>query len=150
MNKTYGWVLVTFTVLGVGFWAASARSQQEGVAEKAGEKIDEVGRAIKDGIGKAGDSVREGFNRTRDSVQAMGILPRVYGRIHWDKALHASSIVLKGDGGVITLRGMVSDEAARTKAVTLAAETVGVTRVIDQLMVLTSTTTQPSRPATKR
>jgi osmotically-inducible protein OsmY len=149
MKSIHGVVLVTFSALCLTMWASGGRAQQGGVAEKAGEKLDDVGRAIKEGIEKAGESVREGFTRTRESVQAMGIMSRVYGRLHWDKALNASSIVLKGEGGVITLRGVVPDESSRTKAVTLAAETVGVTRVVDQLTVLPSTA-QSTRSATKR
>jgi hypothetical protein len=149
MKTTYGLMAVTIAAFALALGAAAARSQQEGVAQKAGEKLDEVGRAIKDGIEKAGETVREGFTRTRESVQAMGVLSRVYGRLHWDKALHASSIVLKGEGGLITIRGMVADETSRTKAVTLAAETVGVTRVIDQLMVVPSSAGAP-RAATRR
>jgi hypothetical protein len=66
----------------------------------------------------------------------MGVYSRVYSRIHWDKTLHASNVLLRAEGGLITLRGVVPDDAAKTKAVTLAAETVGVTRVINQLTVL--------------
>ena len=71
--------------------------QQEGVAAKAGEKLDEFGRAIRrglydaeetvrGGLNKTGDTVREGFAKTKESVQGMGLVPRVYGRLHWDKA----------------------------------------------------------------
>ena len=99
-----GWTDVAYLVL--GFWGVASRAQQdppqEGVAAKAGETLDEVGRAIKrgivdaeeslrDGLNKTGETVREGFAKTRDSVQGMGLIPRVYGRLHWDKALYSSN-----------------------------------------------------------
>jgi osmotically-inducible protein OsmY len=73
----------------------------------------------------------------------------VYGRLHWDKALSDASIELSVSSGVVTLRGAVPDTAAKAKAVTLAAETVGVTQVIDELMVSLAPRTVPATtPAT--
>jgi hypothetical protein len=143
------------TLLGAGllFWSVAGRAQQDppsgGVATKAGEKIDDVGRAIKrgilnaeetvrDGLNRTGETVREGFAKTRESVQAMGIVPRVYGRLHWDKALNSSSLFVKAEGGAVTVRGMVPDDSAKTKAIMLIKDTVGVTHVIDQLTVVPS------------
>jgi hypothetical protein len=148
MKKIYGITAASlFAVALASFGFASRAQQQGGVAERAGEKLDEFGRAIRDGfekagetvvggINKTGESVREGLVKARDSVQGMGVYSRVYSRIHWDKTLHASNVLLRAEGGVITLRGVVPDDAAKTKAVTLAAETVGVSRVINQLTVL--------------
>jgi hyperosmotically inducible periplasmic protein len=166
MKKTYRVVAMTLLSILVAFWSMVGRAQQEtsqepqpeGVATKAAEKLDDVGRAIKkgilnaeetvrDGLNKTGETVREGFTKTRDSVQGMGILSRVYGRVHWDKALHSSSILVKAEGGSITIRGMVPDEATKAKAIDLVKDTVGVTRVIDQLSVLPSSAAATSRPA---
>jgi hyperosmotically inducible protein len=128
--------VVTSLALGVALWGGLVRAQQqEGAAARAGEKLDEVGRKIRRGLEKAEDAVREGFHKTRDSVHSMGVMSRVYGRLHWDKALHSSAITLKVDDGVVTLRGSVPNKAAKTKAVTLTAETVGVTKVIDELAI---------------
>jgi len=130
------------------------------VAAKAGEKLDEVGRAIKreiveaeesvrDGLNKTGDTVREGFARTRDSVQGMGLIPRVYGRLHWDKALYSSTLLVMAEGGTVTIRGMVPDEAAKARAIALVKDTVGVTRVVVQLSVVSpsvGTTSSSKKP----
>jgi hyperosmotically inducible periplasmic protein len=136
--------------LAAAFWGAASRAQQDppqdGAAARAGEKLDEVGRAIRrglenaedtvrDGLNKTGDTVREGFAKTRDTVQGMGLVPRVYGRLHWEKALHTSTFYVKAEGGAVTIRGQVPDEAAKAKAIALVRDTVGVTRVIVQLNV---------------
>jgi hyperosmotically inducible protein len=166
MKKTYRAVAMTLLAIGLAFFSMAGRAQQEtpqepqqdGVATKAAEKLDDVGRAIKkgilnaeetvrDGLNKTGETVREGFAKTRDSVQGMGILSRVYGRIHWDKALHSSSIFVKAEGGSITIRGIVPDEDSKAKAIDLVKDTVGVTRVIDQLSVLPSSAAATGRPA---
>jgi hyperosmotically inducible periplasmic protein len=150
----------TLFALGLVFWSVAGRAQQEGAAAKAGEKIDEVGRAIKkgilnaeetvrEGLNKTGETVREGFAKTRESVQGMGLVPRIYGRLHWDKALHSSSLFVKAEAGSVTIRGIVPDESAKAKAISLIKDTVGVTQVIDQLSVLPSSTTT-SNSTTKR
>src|SRR4051794_14084903 len=113
----------------VATWAHAGRAQQ-GVGERVGEKLDQAGRAIKRGAKDLGGAVGEAFDRTRASVHSMSIQSRVYGRLHWDKALsNATFEVQAAPDGTVTLRGTVLDAAAREKAVALARDTVGVGRV---------------------
>ena len=115
--------------------------QGQGVAARAGRALDNMGRGIKQEAQFVGDAVRRQFETVRSEVNRMGVQPRVYSRLHWDKALVGSRIevhVLRG--GVATLKGSVPDEAARTRAVTLARETVDVASVIDELTTATTTT----------
>jgi hyperosmotically inducible protein len=145
MRKTFGIVAVTSLALAVVSWVGVGRAQQ-GAAGKAGEKLDEAGRVIKRGLQNAGETVREGFAKTREAVHGMGVESRVYGRLHWDKALNASSLDLVVRDGIVTLRGAVPDTAAKEKAVALTRDTVGVTLVIDQLTVLPPPRTVPAIP----
>jgi hypothetical protein len=149
MRKIHGAAGVMFVSLAVGTWVVAARAQQQGAVERAGEKIDEVGRAIKKGLQNAEETVREGFHRSRELVQGMGVMSRVYGRLHWDKWLQSCPLNLKVEGGIVTLRGTVPDAAARAKAVALTRDTVGVTQVIDQLDVVPPSPTEPI-PATSK
>ena len=155
MKKSFPMMVMTLTSLSAAFWSMTGRAQpgpqdpQEGVATKAAEKIDEVGRAIKrgilnaeesvrEGLNKTGETVREGFTKTRETVQGMGIPSRVYGRLHWDKQFHGTSLFVKAEGGTVTVRGTLPDDEAKARAIELIKDTVGVTRVIDQLTVLSS------------
>ncbi|MDR3618353.1 MAG: BON domain-containing protein [Paludisphaera borealis] len=131
--------------------------QEPGAVERAGEKLDEAGRQIKQslerGFGTARDAVREQFSRTRDRVNDMNVEARVYGRLHWDKLLTTSVLELTVEArGIVTLRGSVPTAKAKKRAVELAIDTVGVTRVIDQLAVQTptseTTTTTPGTTTT--
>ena len=79
----------------------------------------------------------------------MGIPSRVYGRLHWDKQFHGISLFVKAEGGTVTVRGTLPDDEAKAKAIELIKDTVGVTRVIDQLSVLSSSE-GVSSPAVKR
>ena len=109
---------------------------------------------VRDGLNKTakGEIVGEGFAETRDSVQGMGIFSRVCLGFVLDKALNSSSIFVKAvEGGTATIRGIVPDEDTKAKAIDLVMDTVGVTRVIDQLSVLPSAAaaTQPFPPSGK-
>ncbi len=143
-KKVHG--IAVFVALGLfAAWAAgSGRAQQEGPAAKAGEKLDQFGRKIRRSIDKAEGAVREGFHKTRESVHSMGVAARIYGRLHWDKALQTSNLNVKVEEGVATISGSVPTAAARAKAVTLTAETVGVNKVINELTIPASQADNPA------
>jgi len=129
--------IVGLSFLGVGLSAGLGRAQQPGVAERVGETLDNVGRGIVKGAQEVSDSVRKRFDVVRSDVSRMGIQPRVYARLHWDKTLTGARIevhILR-DGAVL-LRGVVPDAAAKAHAVALARDTVDVTGVVDELDVL--------------
>jgi hyperosmotically inducible periplasmic protein len=168
MYKILGMAAATLVGLSVVGWGVASSGQQdpppqEGAASKAGEKLDELGRAlrrslldaedtVREGLNRTGGTVRDGFARTKESVQAMGLVPRVYGRLHWDKALHASKFVVKAEGGTVTIRGTVPDEDAKAKVISLTKDTFGVTRVVAQLHVISpsgDTTNPETTPETK-
>jgi hyperosmotically inducible periplasmic protein len=140
------------TVLGLGVGVGGRVSvAQQGVAERVGEKIDNVGRGIVRGAQEVSEAVRRRFEVVRADVARMGVHSRVYSRIHWDKALHDTRIeVHMMRDGVVLLRGVVADAAARARAVALARDTVDVTAVIDELetVVVTPAPAATSAPRT--
>jgi osmotically-inducible protein OsmY len=130
----------------VGAFACVGFAQQQGLTEKVGEKIDNVGRGIRREAQVVGEAVRKRFDVVRGDVQGMGVHPRVYSRLHWDRALNGSRIeVHMIRNGVVLLRGTVPDAAAREHAVTLTRETVGVTEVFDELVPLSAAATTTTR-----
>ncbi len=147
MKKSYGAVAVALLALTTIFWGDFGRAHQE-PTEKKGEKLEDVGRAIKKTFQNAREVVREEFAKSRAAVHDMGIMSRVYGRLHWDKALTTSDLDLKVDAGIVTLRGAVSCPEARAKAVTLTEDTVGVVKVIDELTVAPASQAEPAVPRT--
>ncbi len=146
MRNAYRIAAAIALALGMAWWGGVGRAQQEGAGQKAGEKLDEVGRKIKRGLNKAEEAVRESFHKTRESVHSMGVAARVYGRLHWDKALQSSTLNVKVEEGVATLTGSGLTAEARTKAVNLAADTVGVNKVVDELTVFASQAEEKPAP----
>ncbi len=137
------WIVPAVAGLAVA-WACAGRAQEPGAGKRAGEKVDEALKDVKGGMKKAGAAAKEQFAKARTGVHNMGVESRVYGRIHWDKALNDASIELTAAAdGVITLNGTVASDRAKRRAVELAQETVGVSRVVDQLAVRPPATTSP-------
>ena len=135
------WIIPAVAALGLT-WAYAGRAQEPSTGQKVGEKIDGAVQDIKSGLRKAGNATKDQFARAKTSVHNMGVESRVYGRIHWDKALNDALIELTTtEDGVITLDGTVADAKAKTKAVELTRDTVGVTKVVDHLAIRPTTTT---------
>jgi hypothetical protein len=68
MHKILGMTGAAIVALSLAGWAVGARGQQdpppEGAAAKAGEKLDDLGRALRRSLVDAEDSLRQGLNRT--------------------------------------------------------------------------------------
>jgi osmotically-inducible protein OsmY len=111
-----------------------SRAQQESTAER-------IRRRVEEGAGRLVEEVREVWADVRKRVDELGVQGRVYGRLRWDKALADEPIDVDvdkesdDDESTVILTGRVPDEQARTKALELAQDTVGVREVIDRLQI---------------
>ena len=124
--RNQSWVLLAGSL--VTAWGCVAWAQQG--------PLDTAGRAVKRGFQSAGQAIQGSFNSAQTSVHNMEVVSRVYSRLHWDKALTTSNIEIDvTNGGIATVTGVVPDEPAKTKALTLTSETVGVIQVVDQIVV---------------
>ena len=92
-------------------------AQDPGAGQKVGAKVDDAVQDIKGGLRKAGDAAKEQFSRAKTAVHDMGVESRVYGRIHWDKALNGRHDRSLGDRRrrAITLNGTVADAKAKAQ-----------------------------------
>ena len=137
-----------FLVLG-GYAVYAQQGPGQTAGEKVGRKFDQALQGVKRGAAKLGNEIREGFDSARDKVDSMSTEARIYGRLHWDKDLNESAITLEiRDPDVVVLTGSVPDAAARTKAAKLAAETVGVGSVVNELGIASTTKTTTTTTTT--
>jgi len=136
-------------VLGAALAASTCVAQEPNKpATDVGKKVDSTVESLKKRAAEASEAIREQYDRARAAVHNMGVSARVYGRLHWDKALNAYRIdVDVKQDGVATITGTVGDAAARLRAVDLTRETVGVVSVVDRLVV--APTTPAARPVTR-
>lgn len=121
--------------------AAPTQSQQEGLGERLGERLDQ-------GISQLSEEVQQGWASLRQTVDRMGVQGRVYSRLRWDKEIATAEIDVEvAEEGVVALRGEVKNPQAKRKAVELAKSTVGVQRVIDELSIQPATGNPAEAPA---
>ena len=136
----------------LALWMCGASlGTEQGITERVGKQIDEAAEKVRQETKNAAEQIREGFEKVRASVQRMSVAARVYARLHWDKNLSDATIWVDVDqGGVAVLRGTVSSEKVQRKAGELAQDTVGVTRVVNDLKIVPASSAPPSNsPAAK-
>lgn len=128
---TRGWMVAGLVALVAG------AGQAQTVGDRVGDGLDKAGRAVRGGLQTAGQAVRGGVNNARTSVANMEVVNRVYSRLHWDKALASSTLEVEiRAGGIAVLTGVAPDKATKDKALNLAADTIGVVQVVDQISVV--------------
>lgn len=86
---------------------------------------------------------------TQQPTDDASITTSVQAKYYADDAVRGDDISVTTDEGVVTLQGSVESEADKSRAVTLARDVPGVTRVDDQLRVETTTAgaTAPRDPS---
>jgi hyperosmotically inducible periplasmic protein len=122
-----------------------------GTSASFGQQVGDAVDSLKKGVNDAAQTVEAEYAKARDGIQSMGIQARVYSRLHWDKDLAEASLTVNTPTpGVVSLSGNLANAAAKTKAVRLAEDTVGVTKVLDQLSLTAPTVSTPpvTTPAT--
>lgn len=143
MNRKTGITLAAAPLFGLAVLLATGvarvRAQdapKPTLTERLEEKAKNAVTSIKKGALSAEEAVKEKFAQAKAGVVKMGVEARVYGRLHWDKALTEAKIELHSPSpGLIVLTGTVPTEKARAKAAELAADTVGVTQVTNTLVL---------------
>ena len=81
------------------------------------------------------DRIRRGLTKTGEKLNDKWIVAKVKYFLAGEDMLKGTDIDVDADHGVVKLKGNVRDQAARDRAVVLARDTEGVTRVIDELKV---------------
>jgi osmotically-inducible protein OsmY len=129
-------ILVVGIVVGVflaNYWSVSGwtmglgpigRSDQVAVRERGAELTREAGRVA----GKAA-------NGLENALSDGALTAKISSKLALDDNVNAGTINVDTSTSVVTLRGTVGSEAERERAVRLARETRGVTRVVDELQV---------------
>jgi osmotically-inducible protein OsmY len=86
------------------------------------------------------ERTKSGLSKTGEAINDAWITAKVKWFFVGEDLLKGSDINVDTTNKVVTLKGTVKSAAARARAVELAKETDGVTRVIDQLTIGTKTT----------
>jgi hyperosmotically inducible protein len=81
------------------------------------------------------ERTKSGLSKTGQKIDDAWITTKVKWFVMRDDVLDKSNINVDTRANVVTLRGTVPSEAGRTRAVSLAKQTEGVARVVDELTI---------------
>ncbi len=84
---------------------------------------------------EAAQKATDAANQLEDAVSDGALTAKISSKLALDDYVNARTINVDTSASVVTLRGTVASEDERARAMRLARETRGVTRVIDELQV---------------
>lgn len=114
-RSTYGVPAVTETPRGTSGTIDTSKARERGA--EVGEKAAKAAAAIQETVAEA------------------SITSKIKAKLALDDRVRSRGIDVTTNGTTVTLTGAVASTAERDRAVTMARETAGVTRVIDNLVV---------------
>jgi osmotically-inducible protein OsmY len=86
------------------------------------------------------DRSREAMQRGASSVNDTWITTKIQSKFFLDNAVKGYNVNVDTSNGVVTLKGQVESEAAKQAAESIAKDTEGVTRVVNQLTIVSGNT----------
>ena len=95
--------------------------------------------AVTDTAKKGATATKNAVSKTGEAITDEWIVTRIRTNVANDKALNGHAIDVDVDDRVVTLTGTVPTAAARIKALAVAKDVEGVTRVVDKLKIAAKT-----------
>src|SRR5262245_41884487 len=137
MRVIRAFVILLLLVVAVLAWGVFA-----GQALQRGERPVETTRAIDvDAARQRGAEIGEkaaiATAKVQETIDEAGITGKIKAKLALDDYVKARSINVTTNGTVVTLTGQVKSASERQRAVTIATETAGVSRVVDHLEIRT-------------
>jgi hyperosmotically inducible protein len=125
-------VVVVAVVWLIGFLGLPGNSPSS-VLERA-DTSETVARARQSGA-ELGERAAIATAKVEETLSEAGLTAKIKAKMTLDDLVKARTIDVTTQGTTVTLRGTVQSKAERDRAVALARETEGVTRVIDELQM---------------
>lgn len=129
-------ILVGFVALtywsGSAYWRFPAMERPAGAVGTTGASSAE---AIRERGAEVGAKVAEAAARLGQTVDEAALTSKIKAKMVLDDSVKARAIDVTTTGSTVTLSGTVQTAAEHDRAVALARETAGVTRVIDRLRI---------------
>jgi len=111
----------------------------KGVVDTRGERAKAESLAKVDGVARVDDQIEVGDGGSKAGTIDAAIESKVKARLLMDEKLRDANITVSTNDGVIVLSGSVPSKAARERAIRLARQQPGVTRVEDRLTIFDPT-----------
>jgi hyperosmotically inducible periplasmic protein len=141
MRRLIGAVLgvILIALLGfmlLGYWAGSTRSTaQQPTASPVGSSGGFATEKARERAAAVGEKAAIAAETVRETVSEAGLTAKIKAKMALDDHVKALAIDVTTVGTIVTLSGRVGSAAERDRAMALARETDGVTRVVDNLQI---------------
>ena len=103
--------------------------------EKATDAVKGTANTVADASKKGAKATKNAISKTGETITDEWIVTRIRTNIANDEALRGTAIEVDVKNNVVTLSGTVPTAAARTKALAVAKDVEGVTRVVNNLKI---------------
>jgi hyperosmotically inducible periplasmic protein len=123
-----------FIVFFLAFYLGSAGCQQDGTAEKAGQKVDQAAESAGKKVEGAGDAAAGKAEKTGEYLDDSAITAKIKAEILSDPLLKVSQIEVTTTNGVVRLSGTVDSEQSIDRAMEIARSVKGVKSVENGLV----------------
>lgn len=117
-----------------GYWSGGSFRSAPAVTETKPSPQVDTAKARAAGA-EIGEKAAVAASRVGQSLEEGSLTAKIKAKMVLDDLVKARSISVSTDGTTVTLTGTVHSQAERDRALSLARETDGVTRVIDRLDV---------------
>jgi osmotically-inducible protein OsmY len=125
-------IIVVVGLLAYNYWRGHGLTLSVPSSVGADKARGEVAGAVKTTAEKAGEAA----SKVESAVAEGTLTTKIKAKMALDDLVKARTISVETTGSVVTLTGRVSSAAERERAVRLARETDGVTRVVDKLEIV--------------
>ena len=118
------------------FHLPGARTIANTVRETVGDGVRSAARETSAEVrDRASAGVQVAVNRTEGAVTAAALTSKIKAKMALDDVVNASEVNVDTEGSVVTLSGDVGSRDEQRRAVRIAQETKGVTKVVNQIRV---------------
>jgi hyperosmotically inducible protein len=125
-------VLVAAAFFLFGYWS-SGRFDAPAAVETPAPRIDTA--AARQAGAEVGEKAAVAASRISDSLEEGSLTAKIKAKMVLDDLVKARSIDVTTEGTTVTVAGTVHSQQERDRALVLARETDGVTKVVDALVV---------------
>lgn len=129
-------LLVAAAFLALGYWSGSRfashpASPSESVGTSGSAAVDKA----RERGAELGEKAAVAAKKVGDTMEEAALTTKIKAKMALDDSVKARAIDVTTEGTVVTLSGHAGSLTAHDRAIALARETIGVTRVVDHLQV---------------
>lgn len=127
-------LIVVIAFLAFGLWTTGSKvPARAGTPAATGGSFDTA--TARERGAELGEKAAVAAEKTKESLAEAGITGKIKAKMALDDTIKARRIDVSTRDGVVTVSGSVSSIAEHDRALALARETNGVTRVVDHLRI---------------